>query len=259
MKTHTEKLKQQILDLYRLRAIEPDIYSNGLPAFQSSIGHSIYGDIHGGDKSTTKNDYQNVGISLKQIIPFIKGLSLKANMNYDKYFMDDKSWSEPFISYQYNQATGEYEENNGWLRSKPSLSQNINIRTFYTTQGFINYDNQFGNHGIQALAVYERRWGGWKEISAGRTQYDIPIPELNMGSADKMNQSNSGTSSDTGQDGIIFRASYNYNQKYLFEVAGRYDRSSKYAPDKRSTFFPSASVGWRISEEGFIKNNISCH
>ncbi len=247
----------QMLDLYRLRAIEPDVFSNGLPAYQTSVGHSTYGNIHGGKKYTTKKDFQNVGITLKQEIPFIKGMSLKANVNYDKYFLDNKSWSEPFVSYQYNQVTGEFDENNTWLSSKPSLSQNSTIKTFYTTQGFINYDNQFGKHGIQALAVYERRWGGQRNYAASRTQYDVSIPELNMGSADKMNQSNSGSSSETGQDGVIFRASYNYNQKYLFEVAGRYDRSSKYAPDKRSAFFPSASVGWRISEEGFIKNNIS--
>jgi len=246
----------QMLDLYRLRAIEPDVYSNGLPAFQSSIGWSMYGKIHGGKKFTTKKDYQNVGLTLNQEIPFIKGLSLKANVNYDKFFLDNKSWSEPFLSYSYNQATDEYEEHNAWLSSKPSLSQNSTIRTFYTTQGFVNYDNQFGKHGIQALAVYERRWGGQRNYAASRTQYDVCIPELNMGSADKANQENSGSSSETGQDGIIFRATYNYNEKYLLEVAGRFDRSSKYAPDKRSAFFPSASIGWRLSEEGFIKNNI---
>ena len=102
----------QMLDLYRLRAIEPDIYSNGLPAYQTSIGWSLYGKIHGGKKYTTKKDYQNFGITLKQEIPFIKGLSLKANVNYDKFFLDNKSWSEPFVSYQLNQVTGEYEENN---------------------------------------------------------------------------------------------------------------------------------------------------
>ena len=246
----------QMLDLYRLRAIEPDIYSNGLPAYQNSIGWSMYGKIHGGRKYTTKRDYQNVGLTVNQEIPFIKGLSLKANLNYDKYFLDNKSWSEPDISYIYNQTTGEYDENNAWLRSKPNLSQNTVFRTFYTTQGFINYDNQFGKHGLQALAVYERRWGGQKQFSAARNQYDVRIPELNMGSSDKANQSNGGSSSESGQDGVILRGSYNYNQKYLFEVAGRYDRSSRYAPDKRSAFFPSVSVGWRVSEENFIKNNI---
>ena len=53
--------------------------------------------------------------------------------------------------------------------------------------------------------------------------------------------------------GAFFRINYDYRSKYLFEVNGRYDGSSKYASDNRWAFFPSASAGWRISEEGFFK------
>ena len=246
----------QMLDLYRLRAIEPDVYSNGLPAYQSSIGWSMWGKVHGGQQYTTNNDFQNIGLTLKQELSFIEGLSAKFNVNYHRYELDKKNWNEPFISYIYNQTTGEYEEDNAWLRSKPSLSQSNKIKEFNTIQGYLNYENQFGEHGIQALAVYERRWGGQRQFGASRREYDVPIPELNMGSPDKDNQSNSGSSGESGQDGIIFRATYNYRMKYLLEVAGRYDRSSKYAPDKRSAFFPSASIGWRISEESFIKDRL---
>ena len=42
--------------------------------------------------------------------------------------------------------------------------------------------------------------------------------------------------------------------RYYLELSGRYDGSWKFAPDKRWGFFPSASVGWRITEENFIKN-----
>lgn len=51
----------------------------------------------------------------------------------------------------------------------------------------------------------------------------------------------------------IFRLNYDYRSKYLLEVNGRYDGSSKYAKNDRWAFFPSASVGWRISEEKFFK------
>ena len=53
--------------------------------------------------------------------------------------------------------------------------------------------------------------------------------------------------------GAFFRLNYDYRSKYLFEVNGRYDGSSKYAKDDRWAFFPSASIGWRISEEKFFK------
>ena len=54
--------------------------------------------------------------------------------------------------------------------------------------------------------------------------------------------------------GTFFRLNYDYKSKYLFEVNGRYDGSSKYAKDDRWAFFPSTSVGWRVSEEGFFNS-----
>jgi len=256
-KSHLDDAFNIMTNLYRLSPREPDVYSNGLPAFQESIGWSMNQLVHSGGESTRENDFQNLGMTVKQELPFLKGLSAKGYFNYDKQTYDDKSWRTPMISYKYDQATNEYTEDDGWLRSKPSLAQTHKTWSFYTVQGFLNYENQFGKHGVTALAVYERRWGGHKEMSAGRTEYDINIPELNMGSANKANHSNSGTSSKIAQDGWIFRANYNYDQKYLFEFAGRYDRSYRYAPGRRNVFFPSASLGWRISEEKFIKDRFS--
>ena len=54
--------------------------------------------------------------------------------------------------------------------------------------------------------------------------------------------------------GIFYRASYAYKGKYLAELSGRYDGSSKFPSNERWGFFPSASVGWRMSEENFMKD-----
>jgi TonB-dependent starch-binding outer membrane protein SusC len=47
---------------------------------------------------------------------------------------------------------------------------------------------------------------------------------------------------------------YDFNNKYLFSVTGRYDGSSRFGQNKKFGFFPSASVGWRISDEKWVKN-----
>ena len=52
--------------------------------------------------------------------------------------------------------------------------------------------------------------------------------------------------------GIFYRASYNYRGKYLIEMNGRYDGSSRFPRGKRYGFFPSFSAGYRISEEAFF-------
>ncbi|MGS2764666.1 SusC/RagA family TonB-linked outer membrane protein [Sinomicrobium sp. M5D2P9] len=53
--------------------------------------------------------------------------------------------------------------------------------------------------------------------------------------------------------GGFFRVNYNFKERYLLEVNGRYDGSSKFPTDEQWAFFPSASVGWRLSEEPFWK------
>lgn len=53
--------------------------------------------------------------------------------------------------------------------------------------------------------------------------------------------------------GTFFRLNYGYKGRYLAEVSGRYDGNSRFPSNQRWGFFPSASVGWRISEEKFME------
>ena len=55
--------------------------------------------------------------------------------------------------------------------------------------------------------------------------------------------------------GAFFRFNYSYDNRYLFEVNGRYEGSSRFPENHRWAFFPSASMGWRLSEEHFWKVN----
>ncbi len=57
-----------------------------------------------------------------------------------------------------------------------------------------------------------------------------------------------------GVAGVFSRINYGYKDRYLMEISGRYDGSSKFPVNQQWGFFPSASLGWRISEEGFMKS-----
>lgn len=57
--------------------------------------------------------------------------------------------------------------------------------------------------------------------------------------------------------GAFFRVNYGYKGRYLAEVSGRYDGNSRFPSNQRWGFFPSASVGWRISEEKFMEGTKS--
>src|SRR5690606_29839430 len=53
-------------------------------------------------------------------------------------------------------------------------------------------------------------------------------------------------------NGVFGRINYTFKDRYLFEVTGRYDGSSRFPANDRYAFFPSASVGYIISEEKFM-------
>ncbi|MDR2775465.1 MAG: SusC/RagA family TonB-linked outer membrane protein, partial [Tannerella sp.] len=110
----------------------------------------------------------------------------------------------------------------------------------------------FGKHNIEALGLFEARWTEDKVTTTSKSEFDFLIPELNYGTSDKTKWGMGGSSSSTAQYGAVARLSYNFDQKYLIELAGRYDAIYKYAPGRRGDFFPSVSLGWRISEESFM-------
>lgn len=253
-KSHYYDGKKMMEDLYRLCAPTVPNMVGGKPAMQGG-GSSMYMGVHDGADKTFNNNFQNITVSLNQQLPFLKGLSAKALFSYDRQIYDAKEWQYPFTAYAYNDA-GEIEEQQGG-EAKPSLNITNKQWTYYTIQAHLNYERTFGRHEIGLLGVFERRWGNTVETKAGRKNYDFMIPELNMGSPIAEYISNSGTTSRFGQQGYVMRLNYNYAQKYMLELAGRYDQTYQYAPDRRSAFFPSVSLGWRLSEESFIKDNVS--
>lgn len=52
--------------------------------------------------------------------------------------------------------------------------------------------------------------------------------------------------------GCFFRANYTYDNRYIFEMNGRYDGTSRFPKNKRFGFFPSGSVAWRLDSEPFF-------
>lgn len=94
----------------------------------------------------------------------------------------------------------------------------------------LNYVRSFNRHNITALALMNRNN---VELSKNANKIDFPRHE----------------------ESWVGRITYNWAERYLMEVNAAYNGSEKFAPGKRFGLFPSYSVGWRISEEPFIKNN----
>lgn len=202
----------------------------------------------------TNQDYLTASLNLKYNVPFIKGLSLQAKGYFISSKVSQKTWTKPYSTYYYDYDSGNYTlaatGGKYSLTRKNTQSQNL------TFQGLVEYENTFNDHSIKALFVSEvidtkSNWfNGYREGFMSDA-----IDEMFAGSS--VNMSTNGSASVESRASFVGRLNYAYKSKYLAEVTARYDASSRFAKESRWGFFPSVSVGWRISEENFIKDKFS--
>lgn len=230
-------------------------YSNGLEAYNN--GKRILHLLTTGSRATEESRVM-AQLTVDQEIRAVKGLSLKGVVSYDPTTLHDKNWNEPApSSYSINTAVNPYEYSEVTVGGKPSLLVQNQRWKDYTIQAMVNYDRQFGQHSITGLGVFEARRSDWDYVAASRGNYEFNIPEIDLGSSDKEDWGTGGTSSEARQVGYVYRVTYGFDNRYFAEASGRYDGHYYFAPDKRFGFFPAFSLGWRLSEERFMKDNVA--
>lgn len=119
------------------------------------------------------------------------------------------------------------------------------------TQGQLNYSNVFADkHTVGGSLVYERI--ARRHLNNWMTS----IPTNNVLPLIQFADINRFTDADdrSARIGYVGRVNYSFADKYYLDFAGRQDASWKFAPDRRWGFFPSASVGWRITNEDFFQS-----
>ncbi|MDO4180704.1 MAG: SusC/RagA family TonB-linked outer membrane protein, partial [Bacteroidales bacterium] len=131
-------------------------------------------------------------------------------------------------------------------------------RTFYENYLLqLNYHHTFGEaHNVAIMVGANAERNTYKNVTAKRTNllYD-GLHDLNTASSAPANQSITGGSNQNGYVSYIGRANYDYAGKYMIELLGRRDGTSKFHPDYRWSNFGAGSIGWRVSEENFVKQN----
>lgn len=115
----------------------------------------------------------------------------------------------------------------------------------------LNYNQKIGKHTIGALVGYtteDVNWNylrnqGYNQKVDGLWQIDLVGEQNNMW----------GSQQERRMISYLARVDYNYDDRYLLQVNFRSDGCSKFGPEKRRGNFPSASLGWRISNEKFFE------
>ncbi|MDG5800262.1 TonB-dependent receptor [Marinilabiliaceae bacterium ANBcel2] len=119
-----------------------------------------------------------------------------------------------------------------------------------TFKSFITYDQRYDEHEIKAMGGTDvEKLEYWMHSSERRSLIDKDKPELSLATGD---QYVSGARNHWSTLGFFGRINYSYRDRYLFELNGRYDGSSRFPADDQWAFFPSFSVGYRITEEDFM-------
>ena len=200
----------------------------------------------GGRDTFTKNDiFLTQGVTLTPI----EGLRIRGDFTANFFYHDDQD-----------------------VRSKVNVLENTDLNALNLVEGFSNpdYINNYsendqyfvfnayadytkelnGGHYLKGMVGFNQEWGYFNFIRARAFSIITPsVPNLN---ATTGNQETYGGRRQVALRGAFYRFNYAYKDRYLLEFNGRYDGTSRFPEDDRFGFFPSVSVGWRMSNEGFM-------
>lgn len=239
---------------------DESIYANNNPGYLAKPSADILNPV--GTMDSERSGYkknQNKILSstfdAEYTVPWVKGLKLKGLFSYDNTIADNEEWRLAYDEYTYSAANDSYAP---YTRQNPTnLSRYYGNSWSTLWQASVSYDNTFNNHHVTGLILFEEGHSKGDNISALRN-FSIPLPYLFAGdSNNQVGTANANGLTETASQSLVGKFNYDYQSKYMAEFAFRYDGSSKFPSHSRWGFFPSASVGWRISEEAFIKDNLS--
>lgn len=143
----------------------------------------------------------------------------------------------------------------------------VNFKSGTVYDYYREIHSEIFNHNLNAYLTYNHTWNKKHNFKVvGGSQFeDYRYTNLSVQQNDLLSNDLSSFAVATGNMtigqninayrtlGFFGRANYDYLGKYLVEVSGRWDGSSRFARNDRWGFFPSASAGWRISEEKFFE------
>jgi TonB-linked SusC/RagA family outer membrane protein len=191
-------------------------------------------------------------INFEYKLPFIEGLSARGFFAQDLSFGSRKLFRKPWTAYVPNTSTQTYDARK-FGPVTPELTQRDTTSTLRTINVSLNYEKTIGQSFIKAFVAYEQNEIKGRYFETFRRGFlSDQIPEIDLGGSAPEESSNKGNSKHFTRRNYFGRLSYDYAQKYLVEVQFRYDGSSIFPKGNQYGFFPSASVGWRISEESWF-------
>lgn len=226
------------LSIIRELLIRPPTYSMYLP--DGSINGYQFGKrnpVGLAELSTNLNKSNRIIAGQYLEYKFTDFLKFRTSVNVDFLSMKEDTFIPSTLDYREGYNTGS-------VRSTNNIT--------WSNENILTYQRQFdGKHNVGGLAGFS--FQDWNYERTGLDGMFFPSDDIRtMNGAGTI--SNQGVNITTSHSLLSYfgRVSYDYDRKYLFEANVRADGSSRFGRDNRFGFFPSASVGWRFSDEGFL-------
>ncbi|MDR0575141.1 MAG: TonB-dependent receptor [Tannerella sp.] len=235
-------------------------YPNGLPAYGTNDGNPVTLATDESGYRNYKKGVFNSTFTAKLDLPWItQGLSIDGYAAYDRVGEDRKDWYTPMYYYELDEAADTYTRQMYSRRTKASLSQEYKPSASLTLNTKINYYRTFvSTHGVNAMVGFEQNEFLGHNFGGSRNNYlSTAIDQLFAGSSNKDDINNWGSAYEQARRSFLGRFAYDYSGKYMAQFNFRYDGSYIFASGERWGFFPGVSLGWRLSEENFIKDKTS--
>ena len=224
--------------------------ANGNPTdARAATGEGLY-FRHGngwlvGESTCTSNDqYLSLGGNMR--INLAPGLSFYGDYTRGRYNYENRSIRQPYYTANWSFPSKTAMTTNDFL------SRTLVSRITNTYNAYFDYIFNINNEHNFALKVganaEDLRYNSQSLTSNGVQNVDIQTLNLTDGNKEA---TVSEELRHRATAGFFGRINYNYKDKYLLELNGRYDGSSAFRPGKQWAFFSSGSIGYKISEEPF--------
>ncbi|MFB9052683.1 SusC/RagA family TonB-linked outer membrane protein [Formosa undariae] len=230
-------------------AQDPPVFpaKNDLGQWYANFGVGNNNSIAGTTDGGRENKDEIIGrLTLNLNYDIGAGFSANATATYNNVNERQDNTSLNVPTYNWN---GEYANA---LNPNPNIETISTTATYQTYGGFLNYEKSLGNHNFKAMVGLTAEKYLYKALEGRKFGLvDEGVYDINVGTGV---QESEGGQTQYGLYSYLSRINYDYKGKYLLELVGRRDGSSRFAEGFKFNNYGNVSIGWNMHKEAFLED-----
>lgn len=232
-------------------SIYAGLYPDGriAPGKEGSFSNTLGALLEGGNKTNVATMASaKISLSYKPV----DGLDITANFTPTYSFVKTKDMQKAVPVYDAYDTDVILGYVSGYTAN--ALSELRSDAKTFETQVIATYDKTFAKkHNFNVMAGYEDYMYTYEKLTADTNEMELSMfPYMDLANKNSLNVG--GSSYQNAYRSFFGRIMYNYDNRYYLQLNARGDASSRFHKDYRWGFFPSASLGWVVTNEKFMSN-----